>query len=256
MKGLTTRCKKLVSDLKIAGTWKHEHVLENAQGPVVMINGKEVINMSSSNYLGLCNDDRVKRAAMNALEEFGLGMASGRIIVGTNSLHKKLERKLANFHGYDDAILYTSCFDANAGIFEALLEKDDYVVSDELNHASIIDGIRLSKAKKDRYRHADSTDLAQKLSAQNHPDHVSLVVTDGIFSMDGDMAPLTSIIALKQQYSNLTILVDECHSAGVLGIHGKGAASHCGVEVDIINGTLGTIISSNKSYLIFLSHTH
>ena len=243
MKGLSTRCKKLVSDLKVAGTWKHEHVLQNAQGAQVLIAGKYVINMSSSNYLGLCNDDRVKRAAASALEEYGLGMASGRIIVDTNSLHKTLERKLANFHGYEDAILYTSCFDANAGVFEALLEKDDYILSDELNHASIIDGIRLSKAKKDRYRHADMTDLTQKLSEQNPPDHVSLVVTDGIFSMDGDIAPLASIVALKQHYPNLTILVDECHSAGVLGIHGKGAAGHCGVEVDIINGTLGTIAS-------------
>ncbi|NXB31127.1 KBL protein, partial [Eulacestoma nigropectus] len=198
-----------------------------------------IINFCANNYLGLSSHPEVIRAAVEALEKFGAGLSSVRFICGTQSIHKDLEEKIARFHQREDAILYASCFDANAGIFEALLTPEDAVLSDELNHASIIDGIRLCKANKYRYKHMDMQDLEAKLKeAQKH--RLRLVATDGAFSMDGDIAPLREICQLAQKY-NALVFIDECHATGFLGPNGRGTDELLGVmdKVTIINSTLG-----------------
>ncbi|XP_029819269.1 2-amino-3-ketobutyrate coenzyme A ligase, mitochondrial [Manacus vitellinus] len=198
-----------------------------------------IINFCANNYLGLSSHPEVIRAAVEALEKFGAGLSSVRFICGTQSIHKDLEEKIARFHQREDAILYASCFDANAGIFEALLTPEDAVLSDELNHASIIDGIRLCKANKYRYKHMDMQDLEAKLQeAQKY--RLRLVATDGAFSMDGDIAPLREICQLAQKYDAL-VFIDECHATGFLGPNGRGTDELLGVmdKVTIINSTLG-----------------
>ncbi|NXK27033.1 KBL protein, partial [Arenaria interpres] len=198
-----------------------------------------ILNFCANNYLGLSSHPEVIRAAVEALEKFGAGLSSVRFICGTQSIHKDLEEKIARFHQREDAILYASCFDANAGIFEALLTPEDAVLSDELNHASIIDGIRLCKANKYRYKHMDMQDLEAKLQeAQKH--RLRLVATDGAFSMDGDIAPLREICQLAQKY-NALVFIDECHATGFLGPNGRGTDELLGVmdKVTIINSTLG-----------------
>ncbi|XP_004634657.1 2-amino-3-ketobutyrate coenzyme A ligase, mitochondrial [Octodon degus] len=224
-----------------AGTWKSERIITSPQGPCIHVDGVSggILNFCANNYLGLSSHPEVIQAGLKALQEFGAGLSSVRFICGTQSIHKSLEAKIAHFHQREDAILYPSCFDANAGLFEALLSPEDAVLSDELNHASIIDGIRLCKAHKYRYRHLDMADLEAKLQeAQKH--RLRLVATDGAFSMDGDLAPLQDICRLASQYGAL-VFVDECHATGFLGPTGRGTDELLGVmdQVTIINSTLG-----------------
>ncbi|XP_015261480.1 PREDICTED: 2-amino-3-ketobutyrate coenzyme A ligase, mitochondrial isoform X1 [Gekko japonicus] len=224
-----------------AGTWKSERVITSKQGPHIHVEGSrgDILNFCANNYLGLSSHPEVINAGLDTLEKYGAGLSSVRFICGTQNIHKDLEEKIAHFHRREDAILYASCFDANAGIFEALLTPEDAVLSDELNHASIIDGIRLCKANKYRYKHMDMQDLESKLQdAQKY--RLRLVATDGAFSMDGDIAPLKEICNLSQKY-NAIVFVDECHATGFLGPNGRGTDELLGVmdQVAIINSTLG-----------------
>mmetsp|Transcript_28643 Transcript_28643/g.39559 ORF Transcript_28643/g.39559 Transcript_28643/m.39559 type:complete len:424 (-) Transcript_28643:154-1425(-) len=227
--------------MKIEGTYKVERVLTSAQGPLVTVasSASAVLNMCANNYLGLSADPLVMAAAREALESHGYGLASVRFICGTQDLHTKLERQLSGFHRKEDTILYASCFDANAGLFEALLSKEDAVISDQLNHASIIDGVRLCKAQRFRYLHTDMEDLERKL-VEAKDARVKLIATDGVFSMDGSVAPLRDICDLAKKHSAL-VMVDDCHATGVLGKGGRGTPEYWGVEdqVDIVNSTLG-----------------
>uniref|UniRef100_A0AC11E9R4 Glycine C-acetyltransferase n=1 Tax=Ovis aries TaxID=9940 RepID=A0AC11E9R4_SHEEP len=230
-----------LESIRGAGTWKSERVITSCQGPHIHVEGAPggIINFCANNYLGLSSHPEVIQAGLQTLKEFGAGLSSVRFICGTQSIHKDLEAKIARFHQREDAILYPSCFDANAGLFEALLTSEDAVLSDELNHASIIDGIRLCKAHKYRYRHLDMADLEAKLQeAQKH--RLRLVATDGAFSMDGDIAPLQKICHLASQYGAL-VFVDESHATGFLGPTGRGTDELLGVmdQVTIINSTLG-----------------
>ncbi|MBN3274852.1 KBL protein, partial [Polyodon spathula] len=230
-----------LAGIKHAGTWKSERVITSKQGARISVEGTraEVLNFCANNYLGLSSHPEVISAGVAALQKYGAGLSSVRFICGTQDLHKSLERKLAEFHQRDDAILYASCFDANAGIFEVLLSSEDAVLSDELNHASIIDGIRLCKAHKYRYRHLDMRDLESKLQeSQKH--RLRLIVTDGVFSMDGDVAPLPQICDLAERHGAL-IFIDECHATGFMGATGRGTDELLGVmdRVHIINSTLG-----------------
>ena len=204
-----------------------------------MVGGKKVLNFCANNYLGLADNMRVRAAAKKAIDSHGFGMASVRFICGTQDIHKKLEKRIAQFHKMEDAILYPSAFDANAGFFEAALAPEDAIISDELNHASIIDGIRLSKPKKYRYKHLDLADLEKCLKESNKA-RMRVIVTDGVFSMDGDIAPLPEIVALAKKYNAFTF-VDESHASGVLGKTGRGTPEYYGLEgkIDVINSTLG-----------------
>ncbi|KAM9171462.1 2-amino-3-ketobutyrate coenzyme A ligase, mitochondrial [Pangshura tecta] len=230
-----------LESIRGAGTWKSERVITSKQGPHIHVEGSrgEILNFCANNYLGLSSHPEVIRSGLEALEKFGAGLSSVRFICGTQTIHKNLEEKISRFHQREDTILYASCFDANAGIFEALLTPEDAVLSDELNHASIIDGIRLCKASKYRYKHMDMQDLEAKLQdAQKH--RLRLVVTDGVFSMDGDIAPLKEICSLAQKYQAL-VFIDECHATGFLGPNGRGTDELLGVmdQVNIVNSTLG-----------------
>lgn len=222
---------------KLAGTYKTERVITSPQGPEVVV-GRKFLNFCANNYLGLSNHPAIREAAKAAIDSHGYGMSSVRFICGTTDMHKQLEKKLSEFHGMQDTILYPSCFDANGGIFEALLTEEDAVLSDALNHASIIDGIRLSKAKRFRYKHLDMDELARQLEECKSA-RMRLIVTDGVFSMDGDIAPLKEIRALADKYPNTYIMVDECHGTGVFGAQGRGTPDLFNVKVDIINSTLG-----------------
>jgi glycine C-acetyltransferase len=225
-----------------AGLRKRERVLTSPQGAHVRVGpGPEVVNFCANDYLGLANHERLISAAGKALSTHGFGMASVRFICGTQDLHKRLEGALASFLGMDDAILYTSCFDANGGLFETLLGENDAVVSDALNHASIIDGIRLSKANRFRYEHLDVADLEAKLSeAKSVGARRILVATDGVFSMDGDVAPLREICDVAERHGAM-VMVDDSHATGFMGKRGRGTPEHCGVEgrVDVLTSTLG-----------------
>ncbi|XP_063796600.1 2-amino-3-ketobutyrate coenzyme A ligase, mitochondrial [Pseudophryne corroboree] len=230
-----------LGSIKEAGTWKGERIITSKQGPHITVEGKTtgILNFCANNYLGLSSHPDVIRAGHKTLEEFGAGLSSVRFICGTQNIHKSLEEKIARFHKREDAILYISCFDANAGIFEAILTPEDAVLSDELNHASIIDGIRLCKANKYRYKHMDLEDLEAKLKeAQKH--RLRLIATDGVFSMDGDIAPLREICGLAKRY-NALVFVDECHATGFMGPNGRGTDELAGVmdQVTIVNSTLG-----------------
>jgi glycine C-acetyltransferase len=229
-----------LNETRSAGLWKPERVLSTAQKPEARLqSGDEVLVLCANNYLGLANDGRLVAAARSALERWGYGMASVRFICGTQELHKDLERRIADFLGTEDAILYSSCFDANGGLFETLLGSEDAIISDELNHASIIDGIRLCKAQRQRYRNRDMADLESQLIATRSARY-RLVVTDGVFSMDGTIAPLQEICALAEKYDAL-VMVDDSHGVGVMGANGRGTHEHTGVmgRVDILTGTLG-----------------
>ncbi|XP_075039041.1 2-amino-3-ketobutyrate coenzyme A ligase, mitochondrial [Mixophyes fleayi] len=230
-----------LKNIKEAGTWKGERIITSKQGPHITVEGKNtgILNFCANNYLGLSSHPEVIRAGCEALEEFGAGLSSVRFICGTQNIHKSLEKQIAQFHQKEDAILYISCFDANAGIFEAILSPEDAVLSDELNHASIIDGIRLCKANKYRYKHMDLDDLEAKLKdAQKH--RLRLIATDGVFSMDGDIAPLREICGLAKRY-NALVFIDECHATGFMGPNGRGTDELAGVmdQVTIVNSTLG-----------------
>jgi len=222
------------------GLYKTERQISTPQrAHIRTADGREVLNLCANNYLGLADNPEVIDAAREALDRWGFGLASVRFICGTQEIHKELEGALSKFHATEDTILYNSCFDANGGLFETLLAPEDAVISDELNHASIIDGIRLCKANRYRYRHDDMADLELKLR-EAEGTRFRLIVTDGVFSMDGTIANLKQICELADKYGAL-VMVDECHAAGFLGKTGRGTPEHCGVmdRVDIITGTLG-----------------
>jgi glycine C-acetyltransferase len=229
-----------IAEIQNAGLYKRERVIAGPQQAKISVaNGASVLNLCANNYLGLANHPAVVRAAQQALEDWGYGLASVRFICGTQSIHKQLEEKISKFLGTEDTILYSSCFDANGGLFETLLDAEDAIISDELNHASIIDGVRLSKAQRFRYRNGDMGDLEEKLVESQSARH-RLIATDGVFSMDGYFAKLDRICDLADKYDAM-VMVDDSHAVGFIGEHGRGTPELCGVEgrVDIITGTLG-----------------
>ena len=232
----------LLDRIRADGFYKAERVIESPQSAMVSLAGGErVLNFCANNYLGLANDLRLVEAAKDGLDRFGFGLSSVRFICGTQTVHKELEASLSRFLKTQDSILYSSCFDANGGLFETLLGEEDAVISDELNHASLIDGIRLSKAKRLRYRNNDMADLERKLEeAKAEGTRFTMIVTDGVFSMDGIIADLKGICDLADRYDAL-VMVDDSHAVGFIGAHGRGTPEHCGVakRVDIITGTLG-----------------
>lgn len=224
-----------------AGLYKRERIITSPQGAEITVNGKTVLNFCANNYLGLSSHPRVIGAAKKALDSHGFGMSSVRFICGTQDIHKELERKIAEFYGTEDTILYAAAFDANGGVFEPLLNELDCIISDELNHASIIDGVRLCKAARFRYKNNDMADLEKQLQDATAAGHrFKLIVTDGVFSMDGYVAQMDKICDLADRYDAL-VMTDECHSAGFIGKTGRGVPELCGVSdrVDIITGTLG-----------------
>ena len=228
--------------IRDAGTYKRERVLSTPQGTLVRANGGgAVLNLCANNYLGLAQHPKVRQAAHETLEHWGYGLASVRFICGTQGVHKELEAALSDFLGTEDTILYGSCFDANGGLFETILGPEDAIISDELNHASIIDGVRLCKAQRYRYKNCDMADLeAQLIAADEKGVRYKLIATDGVFSMDGCIAPLKAICDLADQYQAL-VMVDDSHAVGFMGRTGRGTHEHCEVmgRIDIITGTLG-----------------
>jgi glycine C-acetyltransferase len=229
-----------LAEIRSAGLFKAERVILSPQGSSIRVgNGKEVLNLCANNYLGLADDPRIVTAAKDALDRWGYGLASVRFICGTQDLHKQLEQRISGFLGTEDTILYSSCFDANGGLFETLLSEQDAVISDELNHASIIDGIRLSKARRLRYRNRDMADLEAQLKACADARR-RLIATDGVFSMDGYVTPLAEICDLADRYGAM-VMVDDSHAVGFVGARGRGTPELHGVtdRVDIVTGTLG-----------------
>ncbi len=233
------RLRADLAGLKEQGLYKSERVLAGQQGGLVRTGDRDVLNLCANNYLGLANHAAMREAAHRAIDRFGYGMASVRFICGTQELHKRLEKRLAEFLHMDDTILFSSCFDANGAVFEPLLDEQDAILSDALNHASIIDGVRLCKAKRYRYAHSDMQELEQQL-ADAQSCRRRLVCTDGVFSMDGDIAKLRQICDLAERY-NALVMVDDSHATGYIGNTGRGTAEQCGVEgrVDIISTTFG-----------------
>jgi glycine C-acetyltransferase len=236
------RLRVELDNMKVDGLYKHERVITSVQDAEIKLDsGKQVINFCANNYLGLSSHPAVIEAAKKTLDSHGFGMSSVRFICGTQDIHKELESKIADFHGTEDTILYAACFDANGGVFEPLLHDTDVIISDELNHASIIDGVRLCKAVRHRYNNSDMDDLKRKLEeSQRKGAKNILIVTDGVFSMDGYIAKLDEIVKLAREYDAMT-MVDECHAAGFLGKQGRGSTEYRGVfgKIDIITGTLG-----------------
>lgn len=234
--------QKEIEEIKEQGLFKKERVITSPQDALITLNdGSEVLNFCANNYLGLSSHPEVVQAAKDTLDSHGFGMSSVRFICGTQDIHKELEQKLSDFYGCEDTILYAACFDANAGVFEPLLGKEDAIISDSLNHASIIDGVRLCKAARYRYANADMADLEKQLIQANEDGaRFKIIVTDGVFSMDGVLAPLDKICDLADKYDAL-VMVDECHAAGFLGDTGRGTLEAKGVlgRIDIITGTLG-----------------
>jgi len=233
------RVGKEIEEIKTSGLSKTERIITSPQGAEITVNGKTVLNFCANNYLGLSSHPRVIEAAHKAIDTHGYGMSSVRFICGTQDIHKELEQKIAEFLGTEDSILYAACFDANGGVFESLFNEEDAIISDALNHASIIDGVRLCKAQRFRYEHNNMNDLEAKLKeAANCRSRI--IVTDGAFSMDGTIAQLDKICELADQY-NAIVMVDECHASGFLGKTGRGTHEYRGVmgRIDIITGTLG-----------------
>ena len=237
---LLNTAKQTLNDITLAGSYKKERVISSPQEMEIQVGNKKLLNFCANNYLNLSNNQDIIKASINAMYSRGYGMSSVRFICGTQDLHKQLEARISNFHNKEDSILYVSCFDANGGLFESILNENDAVISDSLNHASIIDGIRLCKAKRHRYNHLDMNDLEEKLKIEQDQSRIKLIVTDGVFSMDGDIAPLDKIVNLANKYG-ANIMIDESHSTGVLGKSGKGTPELFGLEneIDIINSTLG-----------------
>jgi len=237
---IKTHLQKELNDIREAGLYKSERIIASAQDAEITLNtGQKVLNFCANNYLGLSNHPELVAAAKEALDSHGYGMSSVRFICGTQDLHKTLEPKIADFFGTEDTILYAACFDANGGVFEPLLGENDAIISDELNHASIIDGVRLCKAQRYRYKTANMEDLEEQLK-QAQAQRFRLIVTDGVFSMDGHVAPVDKIVKLAEKYDAM-VMVDECHSAGVVGNTGRGVTELYNIrgQVDIITGTLG-----------------
>ena len=228
-----------LADIEAAGLWKHERLIASPQGAHVTSDGAEVVNFCANNYLGLSSHPRVMAAAKRALDDRGYGLSSVRFICGTQDRHKQLEAAVSKFLGTDDTILYSSCFDANGGLFETLLGDDDAIISDALNHASIIDGVRLCKAERHRYEHDDLDDLEAKLKA-THAKRLRMIATDGVFSMDGDIARVDAICDLADKYGAL-VVVDDSHATGFVGKTGRGSAElrGCLARVDVLTSTLG-----------------
>jgi glycine C-acetyltransferase len=243
---LIERLRGELFGLREQGLYKAERVLSSPQGGVIEVAGRDAINLCANNYLGLANHPAVRAAAQRALDEHGYGMASVRFICGTQQPHKTLEQRLARFLGTEDVILYSSCFDANGGLFETLLDERDAVISDALNHASIIDGIRLCKAQRYRYANSDMAELEQCLR-QAAGARTRLIASDGVFSMDGFIAKLPEICALAQRYDAL-VMVDDSHATGFMGERGRGTPEHCGVgeRIDILTGTLGKALGGGS----------
>ena len=229
-----------LASIEKGGIYKKERIITSPQGASVQVSsGEDVVIMCANNYLGLSSNPEVIQAAKDTLDSHGFGMSSVRFICGTQNIHKELEEKIATFYATEDTILYAAAFDANGGLFEPLFSAEDAIISDELNHASIIDGVRLCKAQRYRYKHSDMSDLEEQLKAAQ-AQRFRIVVTDGVFSMDGDIAKMDAICDLADKYDAL-VMTDECHSAGFIGKTGRGVPEHCGVldRVDIITGTLG-----------------
>lgn len=233
------RIKSELAEIESAGLFKRERIITSEQGPEITVNGKQVLNFCANNYLGLSSHPKVIEAAHKAIDTHGYGMSSVRFICGTQDIHKELEQKLAQFLGTEDTILYAAAFDANGGVFEPLFNEEDAIISDALNHASIIDGVRLCKAQRYRYEHNNMEDLEAKLKESQHL-RSRIIVTDGSFSMDGTIAQLDKICDLADQYDAI-VMIDECHSSGFLGKTGRGTHEYRGVmgRIDIITGTLG-----------------
>lgn len=251
-----------LDELKKQGVYRKLAVLEGPSGPRSMINGKEVINLSSNNYLGLANNERMKKAALEATEKWGVGAGAVRTIIGNMSIHEELEKKLAQFKHVEAVLVFQSGFTANAGAIPAVVDKGDIIISDELNHASIIDGCRLSRADVIRYKHSDMEDLEKVIMEVKDNYNTKLIITDGVFSMDGDIAKLSEIVELAEKHGCLTY-VDDAHASGVLGNSGRGSADHFGLHgrVDIQIGTLskaigvvGGYVAGNKNLIEWLNH--
>ena len=239
--------QSVLQDIKQAGLYKDERIITSPQSAhITLPNGKKVINFCANNYLGLADNNEIITAARNALETHGFGMASVRFICGTQDLHKKLEDSVSQFFGTEDTILYSSCFDANGGLFETILSAEDAIISDELNHASIIDGVRLCKAKRFRYKNSDMANLEQCLIEAKDA-KIRLIVTDGVFSMDGTIAKLDEIVELAEKYDAM-IMVDDSHATGFTGPTGRGSAELCGVldKIDIFTSTLGKALGGGS----------
>ena len=237
---LATSLDEEIKEIRDAGLFKEERIITTPQGPeVTTTTGKSVLNFCANNYLGLSSDPEVLQAAKDAIDSHGFGLSSVRFICGTQDIHKELEGRIAKFVGCEDAILYAAAFDANGGLFEPLLGKEDAIISDSLNHASIIDGIRLCKAARYRFANNDMADLEAKLQEAQGARR-RLIATDGVFSMDGYIAQLDKVVALAEKYDAM-VMVDDCHSTGFVGERGRGTAEHCGVfgKIDIITGTFG-----------------
>jgi len=228
-----------INEIREAGLYKDERVIDGPQDARIDVGGREVLNMCANNYLGLSDHPAIVEAARKSLDEWGYGLSSVRFICGTQAIHKELERKISEFLGTEDTILYTSCFDANGGLFETLLGEEDAVISDELNHASIIDGVRLCKAQRFRYKNSDMADLGAKLEEAKSA-RFKMIATDGVFSMDGYIAKLPEICDLAEKYDAL-VMVDDSHAVGFMGKTGRGTHEHHGVmdRIDVITGTLG-----------------
>lgn len=238
--GFQKHLQNELADIQSAGLYKNERIIVSPQGAAIKVNtGQEVLNFCANNYLGLSNNKELIQAAKNAMDERGFGVSSVRFICGTQDLHKQLEAAIAKFFGTEDSILYAACFDANGGVFEPLLNEQDAIISDSLNHASIIDGVRLCKAVRYRYANADMADLEKQLQAAQ-AQRFRIIVTDGVFSMDGNVAPMDKIYELAQKYDAM-IMIDESHSAGVVGKTGRGTTELFNLrgKVEIITGTLG-----------------
>ncbi|MHA7871936.1 MAG: glycine C-acetyltransferase [Hyphococcus sp.] len=253
------RISQTIEDLREEGLEKIERPITSPQGPEIEVdhNGERVrvLNFCANNYLGLADHPEIVAAAKATMDDYGFGMASVRFICGTTDLHRKVETEIADFLGYEDSILFAACFDANGGVFEPLLQAEDAIISDALNHASIIDGVRLCKAKRYRFANSDMADLRKQLEqADADGARTKLIVTDGVFSMDGYIAKLDEICRLADEFDAL-VMVDDCHATGFMGPHGEGAPAHCGVakRVDILTGTLGKALGGGMGGYICAS---
>ncbi|RVA03034.1 glycine C-acetyltransferase [Mesorhizobium sp. M7A.F.Ca.US.001.02.1.1] len=236
---LNDHVRELLSQIETEGLYKRERVITSSQSSEIEVGGRKLLNFCANNYLGLADSEELREAAKAALDRYGYGMASVRFICGTQEEHKQLEAKISSFLGMEDTILYGSCFDANGGLFETLLSEEDAIISDALNHASIIDGVRLSKAKRFRYTNNNMESLEEELK-KAEGSRFKLIATDGVFSMDGIIANLAGVCDLAEKYDAM-VMVDDSHAVGFVGEHGRGTPEYCGVEgkVDIITGTLG-----------------
>ena len=239
MNNFKKRIKKELAEIQSLGLYKKERIIDSQQSSEILVNNENVLNFCANNYLGLSNDPRLIRSAQSGLEKWGFGLSSVRFICGTQTIHKELENKLSSFLQMDDTILYSSCYDANGGLFETILNSEDVIFSDQLNHASIIDGVKLSKAKRLRYNHSDIKQL-ETLLIENQNARTRLITTDGVFSMDGSVARLKDICNLASKYDAL-VHVDDSHATGFFGPTGRGSIEYCNVmsEVDIVTSTLG-----------------